>query len=213
MYASCGTTAEKSVPGFAVPDSVHQVKLVDPRKFPLRCTLTCADGSLVPTSTVSAANSIFDAPVPAAEAAATGCAVTRCAAAAAGALVRWPTVAGGGTVADDAVGAAAGAATGEAATGEAATGGAATSWPAADEAVGAGAGEAAAGACCEGGTGMRAGGGGAEAMGCCPRSVDEGGVVAVFALTDGAAMSAEGRAGLSGTRTGAVESMLGSVSR
>ena len=187
MYASCGTTAEKSVPGFAVPDSVHQVKLVDPRKFPLRCTLTCADGSLVPTSTVSAANSIFDAPVPAAEAAATGCAVTRCAAAAAGALVRWPTVAGGGTVADDAVGAAAGAATGEAATGGAATGRATT--------------------------GGAAAGGGAEAMGCCPRSVDEGGVVAVFALTDGAAMSAEGRAGLSGTRTGAVESMLGSVSR
>ena len=29
-YASCGATAEKSARGFAVPDSVHQVKLVSP---------------------------------------------------------------------------------------------------------------------------------------------------------------------------------------
>ena len=43
-YASCGTTAEKSALGFAVPDSVHHVKLVSPRKFPLRCTVTSAAG-------------------------------------------------------------------------------------------------------------------------------------------------------------------------
>src|ERR1700722_17683643 len=61
-YASCGTTAEKSAPGFAVPDSVHQVKLVSPRKLPLRCTVICADAWPAGTSTVSAANSTLDAP-------------------------------------------------------------------------------------------------------------------------------------------------------
>ena len=61
-------TAEKSFPGFAVPDSVHHVKLVSPRKLPLRCTVTCADGSSTGTSTVSAANSIFAAPARAASA-------------------------------------------------------------------------------------------------------------------------------------------------
>src|ERR1700678_3989685 len=61
-YASCGTTAEKSAPGFAVPDSVHQVKLVSPRKLPLRCTVIWADAWPAGTSTVSAANSTLDAP-------------------------------------------------------------------------------------------------------------------------------------------------------
>src|ERR1700733_9351923 len=61
-YASCGTTAEKSAPGFAVPDSVHQVKLVSPRKSPLRCTVIWADAWPAGTSTVSAANSTLDAP-------------------------------------------------------------------------------------------------------------------------------------------------------
>src|SRR3984957_6350408 len=61
-YASCGTTAEKSAPGFAVPDSVHQVKLVSPRKLPLRCTVIWGDGWPAGTSTVSAANSTLDAP-------------------------------------------------------------------------------------------------------------------------------------------------------
>ena len=60
MYASCGSAAEKSTPGFAVPDSVHQVKFVSPRRLPLRCTGTCADGSPAGTSTVSVASSIFD---------------------------------------------------------------------------------------------------------------------------------------------------------
>src|ERR1700761_5975615 len=62
MYASCGTTAEKSAPGLAVPDSVHQVKLVSPRKLPLRRTVIWADGCPAGTSTVSAANSTLDAP-------------------------------------------------------------------------------------------------------------------------------------------------------
>src|ERR1700722_14099406 len=61
-YASCGTTAEKSAPGFAVPDSVPQVTLVSPRKLPLRCTVIWADAWPAGTSTVSAANSTLDAP-------------------------------------------------------------------------------------------------------------------------------------------------------
>jgi|SRR5580698_8675623 len=61
-YASCGTTAVKSAPGFAVPDSVHHLKLVSPRKLPLRRTLTCADGWPARTSTVSVAVSILDVP-------------------------------------------------------------------------------------------------------------------------------------------------------
>src|SRR5258708_1778228 len=128
MYASCGTTAEKSAPGFAVPDSVHQVKLVDPRKFPLRRTLTCADGSFAATSTESAANSTFDAPAEAAEGAATGRAVTRCAAAAAGGAATGGAATGGAATGGAATGGAAigGAATGGVATGGVATGGAAT---------------------------------------------------------------------------------------
>src|ERR1700722_14088616 len=61
-YASCGTTAEKSAPGFAVPNSVHQVKLVSPRKLPLRCTVIWEDAWPAGKSTVSAANSTLDAP-------------------------------------------------------------------------------------------------------------------------------------------------------
>src|ERR1700728_3996888 len=61
-YASCGTTAEKSAPGFAVPDSVHHLKLVSPRKLPLRCTVIWADAWPAGTSTVSAVNSTLDAP-------------------------------------------------------------------------------------------------------------------------------------------------------
>src|SRR6202030_3792831 len=61
-FAGCGITAEKSLPGFAVPDSVHQVKFAAPRKLPLRRTVTSADDSAAGTSTKSAANSIFDAP-------------------------------------------------------------------------------------------------------------------------------------------------------
>src|SRR6202020_1428593 len=61
-YATCGATAEKSAPGLAVPDSVHQVKLVSPRKSPLRCTVIWADAWPAGTSTVSAANSTLDAP-------------------------------------------------------------------------------------------------------------------------------------------------------
>jgi len=53
---------EKSIPGFAVPDSVHQVKLVSPRKLPLRRTETSANDSAAGTSTVSEAISIFDGP-------------------------------------------------------------------------------------------------------------------------------------------------------
>src|ERR1700722_12919832 len=61
-FAGCGITAEKSLPGFAVPDSVHQVKFASPRKLPLRRTVTSADDSAAGTSTKSAANSILDAP-------------------------------------------------------------------------------------------------------------------------------------------------------
>src|ERR1700761_8763416 len=60
MRAICGTTAEKSVPGLAVPDSVHHVKLVSPRRLPLRCTEISAAGSPRGTSTVSAASSTLD---------------------------------------------------------------------------------------------------------------------------------------------------------
>src|SRR5258707_2828074 len=146
MYASCGTTAEKSAPGFAVPDSVHQVKLVDPRKFPLRWTVTCADGSLAATSTVSVANSSFDAP---AEAADTGRAVTPWAAAAGGAATGG-AAAGAGSAATRAGGAAAGGT----ATGPPATRGVAAGWRAADDAAGAGARGVAAGASCEAGAGI-----------------------------------------------------------
>src|SRR5882724_3319092 len=53
---------EKSIPGFAVPDAVHQVKLVSPRKLPLRCTDNRANDSAAGTSTVSEVNSTFDGP-------------------------------------------------------------------------------------------------------------------------------------------------------
>jgi hypothetical protein len=62
MYASRGTTAEKSIPGFAVPDSVHQLKFVSPRKLPLRRTVTMANNSPAGTSTVSAAISTLEGP-------------------------------------------------------------------------------------------------------------------------------------------------------
>lgn len=107
-YASCGETAEKSAPGFAVPDSVHQVKLVSPRKLPLRCTVTWADGWPAGTSTVSAANSSFDVPVGALAAGATSAGLTAGAAAGdelrGGDALRDIAVAG---VAADAIGAAA----------------------------------------------------------------------------------------------------------
>src|SRR5450631_2972398 len=60
MVASCGTTAEKSIPGFAVPDSVHQLKFVSPRKLPLRRTETMANNSAAGTSTVSVVISTFE---------------------------------------------------------------------------------------------------------------------------------------------------------
>src|SRR5882757_7841950 len=90
--ASCGTAAEKSVPGFAVPDSVHQVKLVSPRELPLRCTVTSADLSPAGTSTVSATNSIFEAPVGTAGGGAAAWGVTVRAATVGGAAARGATV-------------------------------------------------------------------------------------------------------------------------
>src|SRR5271167_3797737 len=54
----CGTTGTKSVPGFAVPDSVHQVKLIAPCELPLRRTTTRALLSPAGTSTVAAATSM-----------------------------------------------------------------------------------------------------------------------------------------------------------
>src|SRR5258708_18543066 len=122
MYASCGTAAEKSAPGFAVPDSVHQVKLVEPRKCPLRWTVTCADGSLAATSTESAANSTFDAP---AEAAETGRAAAAGGAATGGAATGGAATSGAAT---------SGAATGGAAARRPATGGAAPGAPCAPRA-------------------------------------------------------------------------------
>ena len=68
IWAACGTIAEKSTPGFAVPDSVHQVKFASPRKLPLRRTVTWADDSATGTSIVSAANSILEGPEEAAAA-------------------------------------------------------------------------------------------------------------------------------------------------
>ena len=62
MYASCGTTGKKSVPGFAVPDSVHQVKCVSPRRLPLRRTVTSAEDSAGGMSMVSAVISNLDGP-------------------------------------------------------------------------------------------------------------------------------------------------------
>src|ERR1700744_1551760 len=59
ICAICGMIVEKSVPGFAVPDSVQQVKLVPPRKLPLRCTEISAEVSPEGTSRLSAASSTF----------------------------------------------------------------------------------------------------------------------------------------------------------
>jgi hypothetical protein len=61
-WASWGTTGVKSIPGFAVPDSVHQVKVVSPRKLPLRFTETWANNSAAGTSMLSAAISILEGP-------------------------------------------------------------------------------------------------------------------------------------------------------
>src|SRR5258707_14609911 len=93
--ASCGTAAEKSVPGFAVPDSVHQVKLVSPRELPLRCTVTSADLSPAETSTVSATNSIFEAPADAAGGGTAACTVGACGATVGGAAACGATAGGG----------------------------------------------------------------------------------------------------------------------
>jgi hypothetical protein len=57
MCSTRGMTGVKSRPGFAVPDSVHQVKLASPWRLPLRRTKTSAVLSAAGTSTVSAANS------------------------------------------------------------------------------------------------------------------------------------------------------------
>jgi len=58
MCATCGTTGTKSVPGFAVPDSVHQVKPTSPRTLPTRRTTTRALASPAATSTVAVVISI-----------------------------------------------------------------------------------------------------------------------------------------------------------
>src|SRR5450631_897797 len=128
MRAICGTTAEKSAPGFAVPDSVHHVKLVCPCKLPLRCTGIWADDSPAATSTVSVANSTFDGPICAAKGgamgaaeggaigaaagaavgAAVGCAAVSGAAAGGDAAGRAGTAEGGGAAESGAVGAATG---------------------------------------------------------------------------------------------------------
>ena len=55
MCSTLGITGAKSRPGFAVPDSVHHVKLASPCRLPLRRTVTRASRSLGSTSTVSAA--------------------------------------------------------------------------------------------------------------------------------------------------------------
>src|SRR5277367_6743916 len=57
MCSTRGMTAVKSRPGFAVPDSVHQVKPESPWRLPLRRTKTSAVLSAAGTSTVSATNS------------------------------------------------------------------------------------------------------------------------------------------------------------
>src|SRR5271155_736940 len=58
MCSSFGAEGMKSVPAFAVPDSVHQVKPISPCELILRLTTTRADDSAEGTSTVAAAISI-----------------------------------------------------------------------------------------------------------------------------------------------------------
>src|SRR5258708_14423397 len=53
MCSTLGIAGAKSRPGFAVPDSVHHVKLASPCTLPLRRTVMRAAWSLGSTSTVS----------------------------------------------------------------------------------------------------------------------------------------------------------------
>src|SRR5258708_30109079 len=53
MCSTLGIAGAKSRPGFAVPDSVHHVKLASPCTLPLRRTVMRAAWSLVSTSTAS----------------------------------------------------------------------------------------------------------------------------------------------------------------
>src|SRR4029077_9974703 len=55
MCSPLGITGAKSRPGFAVPDSVHHVKLASPCTLPLRRTVMRAAWALGSTSTVSEA--------------------------------------------------------------------------------------------------------------------------------------------------------------
>src|ERR1700722_6781700 len=63
-----GTSGAKSRPGFAVPDSVHHLKLASPCTLPLRRTVTRASRSVGSTSAVSAAISMRTGPAFAARA-------------------------------------------------------------------------------------------------------------------------------------------------
>src|SRR5882762_10165822 len=66
MRSTVGITGAKSRPGFAVPDSVHQVKLASPCGLPLRRTVMRASPSVGSTSTASAAISMrIGPPLPA----------------------------------------------------------------------------------------------------------------------------------------------------
>src|SRR6202046_4676607 len=189
-YASCGTTAEKSAPGFAVPDSVHQVKLVSPRKIPLRCTVIWADAWPAGTSTVSAANSTLDAPA---------------AALAAGTATRDPAVVD--AAAGDDVEAAEGVEMGEGAG----TGGAAATCDVAAAGGGTGGGGSRETGGDNGGEGRNAVAGGGLA-GVTGAVLAAGGEIVVgVELTGGGAMSADCGAGVAGARIDAVESMLGSM--
>src|SRR5271156_4660968 len=67
---SRGVMGVKSRPGFAVPDSVHQLKGASPRRLPLRLTTMLAVVSGAWTSTVPAANSMRVGPALAVRAAA-----------------------------------------------------------------------------------------------------------------------------------------------
>ena len=114
IWTICGITAEKSIPGLAVPDSVHHVKVVSPRKLPLRRTAICADVSPKGTSTVSTVSSTFDDPAAATSGGADEGAADEGGAGdcdtAGGAAAAGFEVAGGGAVAVGAVAAGAGAA-------------------------------------------------------------------------------------------------------
>ena len=68
MRSERGIAGAKSRPGFAVPDSVHHLKLASPWRLPRRWTVTLAIVSPGWTSTVSAAISMRIGPAAAARA-------------------------------------------------------------------------------------------------------------------------------------------------